>query len=219
MAAGAHRPAGHQGGRRHLRGLDARAGDRGARARRRRCRRGDPGRDRAARRRRSVQAEARFARGDAPEGGADRSRAPGRNIWKSASAPTPRSSPRRQPMAAVGTGADAGLHPRSSWNNPEPEVVLAVSSRGAHRRRDARQRRQPARLRGPLGAAAGKAKDNNASCAIGPFLRLFDAHLLARRRAHGRRVGSRSRARTASGWKARAPWPRSAATPPTSSPR
>jgi fumarylacetoacetate (FAA) hydrolase family protein len=33
-------------------------------------------------------------------------------------------------MAAVGTGMDAGIHPNSSWNNPEPEVVLAVSSAG-----------------------------------------------------------------------------------------
>ena len=35
-----------------------------------------------------------------------------------------------QPMAAVGTGMDAGIHPNSSWNNPEPEVVLAASSTG-----------------------------------------------------------------------------------------
>jgi fumarylacetoacetate (FAA) hydrolase family protein len=36
-----------------------------------------------------------------------------------------------QPMSAIGTGADAGLHPASHWNNPEPEVVLIVSSDGA----------------------------------------------------------------------------------------
>ncbi len=35
-----------------------------------------------------------------------------------------------QPMSAVGHGMDAGLHPDSTWNNPEPEVVLVVSSRG-----------------------------------------------------------------------------------------
>ena len=57
-------------------------------------------------------------------------------------------------MSAVGTGSDAGIHPKSTWNNPEPEVVLAVASDGADRRRDARQRREPARLRGPLGPAA-----------------------------------------------------------------
>ena len=78
------------------------------------------------------------------------------------------------PMSAVGTGMDAGYHPMSTWNNPEPEVVSGRRLDGPHRRRDARQRRQPARRRGPLGAAAGKAKDNNASCAIGPFIRLFD---------------------------------------------
>ena len=59
-----------------------------------------------------------------------------------------------QPMSAVGYGALIGVHPKSTWNNPEPEVVLAVDSRGRDRRRDARQRRQPARLRGPQRAAA-----------------------------------------------------------------
>ena len=51
-----------------------------------------------------------------------------------------------QPLSAVGTVLDAGIHPSSTWNNPEPEVVLAVASDRPHRRRDARQRRQPARL-------------------------------------------------------------------------
>ena len=59
-----------------------------------------------------------------------------------------------QPMAAVGTGMDAGIHPKSSWNNPEPEVVLAVSVDRSHRGGNAGQRRQPARRRGPFGAAA-----------------------------------------------------------------
>jgi hypothetical protein len=36
-----------------------------------------------------------------------------------------------QPLSAVGHGADIGIHPKSSWNNPEPEVVLAVSSDGS----------------------------------------------------------------------------------------
>ena len=35
-----------------------------------------------------------------------------------------------QPMSTVGFGADVGLHPISSWNNPEPEIVLVVSSAG-----------------------------------------------------------------------------------------
>jgi fumarylacetoacetate (FAA) hydrolase family protein len=81
-----------------------------------------------------------------------------------------------QPMSAVGAGADIGIRPDSNWNNPEPEIVLAVSPAGR-----------------VLGAALGNdvnlrdfegrsalllphAKDNNASCSIGPFIRLFDEH-------------------------------------------
>ncbi|TFV70587.1 fumarylacetoacetate hydrolase [Blastococcus sp. CT_GayMR20] len=77
-------------------------------------------------------------------------------------------------MSAVGTGAEIGVLSRSSWNNPEPELVLAVTSQGT-----------------PVGAMLGndvnlrdfegrsallltEAKDNNASCAVGPFIRLFD---------------------------------------------
>lgn len=79
-----------------------------------------------------------------------------------------------QPLSAVGAGADVGIHPGSAWNNPEPEVVLAVNSRGqamgAALGNDVNLRD----FEGRSALLLGKAKDNNASCAIGPFIRLFD---------------------------------------------
>lgn len=80
-----------------------------------------------------------------------------------------------QPMASVGWGAKVGLHPISRWNNPEPEIVLAVDSRG---RIKGATLGNDVNLRDVEGRSAlllGKAKDNNASAAIGPFIRLFDA--------------------------------------------
>ena len=78
-----------------------------------------------------------------------------------------------QPMASVGCGADVGIHPISEWNNPEPEIVLVVRSDGtvlgATLGNDVNLRD----VEGRSALLLGKAKDNNASCAVGPFLRLF----------------------------------------------
>jgi len=81
-----------------------------------------------------------------------------------------------QPMSAVGTGAEIGIHPASSWNNPEPEVVLAVNSRGEVRGASLGNDVNLRDFEGRSALLLGKAKDNTASCAIGPFIRLFDAH-------------------------------------------
>lgn len=79
-----------------------------------------------------------------------------------------------QPMSAVGVGADIGVLENSSWNNPEPEVVLAVNNRGkvvgAALGNDVNLRD----WEGRSALLLGRAKDNNASCAIGPFIRLLD---------------------------------------------
>jgi fumarylacetoacetate (FAA) hydrolase family protein len=81
-----------------------------------------------------------------------------------------------QAMSAVGYGAEIGIHPESHWNNPEPEIVLAVSPQGVVQ---GAALGNDVNLRDVEGCSAlllGKAKDNNASCAIGPFIRLLDAH-------------------------------------------
>jgi len=80
------------------------------------------------------------------------------------------------PMASVGLGADIGLHPKSQWSNPEPEVVLAGNSKGevvgATLGNDVNLRD----FEGRSALLLGKAKDNNASSTIGPFIRLFDGN-------------------------------------------
>jgi fumarylacetoacetate (FAA) hydrolase family protein len=80
-----------------------------------------------------------------------------------------------QPMASVRSGMDGGINPMSTWNNPEPEAVLLVSSSG---RIVGATLGNDINLRDVEGRSAlllSKAKDNNCSCAIGPLVRLFDA--------------------------------------------
>jgi fumarylacetoacetate (FAA) hydrolase family protein len=79
-------------------------------------------------------------------------------------------------LSAVGTGADIGVLRASGWNNPEPEVVLVVNPHGevvgATLGNDVNLRD----FEGRSALLLGRAKDNNASCAIGPFIRLLDEH-------------------------------------------
>lgn len=78
------------------------------------------------------------------------------------------------PMSAVGFGAEVGVRADSTWNNPEPEIVLVIDAAGrclgATLGNDVNLRD----FEGRSALLLGKAKDNNASCAVGPFIRLFD---------------------------------------------
>ena len=79
-----------------------------------------------------------------------------------------------QPLSSVGFGADVGLHEISTWNNPEPEVAIIAAGTG---RIVGATLGNDVNLRDVEGRSAlllGKAKDNNASAALGPFIRLFD---------------------------------------------
>ncbi|RYE73548.1 MAG: fumarylacetoacetate hydrolase, partial [Hyphomicrobiales bacterium] len=79
-----------------------------------------------------------------------------------------------QPMASVGYGADVGILPISEWNNPEPELVMVVSSKGAIIGATLGNDVNLRDVEGRSALLLGKAKDNNASASLGPFVRLFD---------------------------------------------
>ena len=152
-----------------------------------------------ARSRRIIGADLRSVQPGSPEaaraqGRADRARACGRSTWRSASAPTPRSSPSRSPCRRSASGADVGMHPQSTWNNPEPEIVLAVNSRGeivgATLGNDVNLRD----FEGRSALLLGKAKDNNALLRDRPVHPPVRRRLHARRRARSRRRADRRRA-------------------------
>jgi fumarylacetoacetate (FAA) hydrolase family protein len=77
-------------------------------------------------------------------------------------------------LSTVGHGAEVGIAEGSEWNNPEPEVVLALRADGtivgATLGNDVNLRD----VEGRSALLLPKAKDNNASASLGPFLRLFD---------------------------------------------
>jgi fumarylacetoacetate (FAA) hydrolase family protein len=79
-------------------------------------------------------------------------------------------------LASVGWGAEIGVRSDSSWNNPEPEVVLVVDSRGRIKGATLGNDVNLRDFEGRSALLLSKAKDNNASCAIGPFVRLFDGN-------------------------------------------
>lgn len=79
-----------------------------------------------------------------------------------------------QTLSSVGYGAEVGLNPISNWNNPEPEIVLAVNSNGIIQGATLGNDVNLRDVEGRSALLLGKAKDNNASCSIGPFIRIFD---------------------------------------------
>lgn len=79
-------------------------------------------------------------------------------------------------LSAVGAGAAIGVLARSTWNNPEPEVVLAVTKDGAVVGATLGNDVNLRDFEGRSALLLAEAKDNNASCSIGPLLRIFDDH-------------------------------------------
>ena len=105
---------------------------------------------------------------------ADRERACGRNTWRSGSVRTPKSSPRPRRWLLLAWAPEVGLQRFPEWNNPEPEITLVIAP---DRRIVGATLGNDVNLRDVEGRSAlllGKAKDNNGSAAVGPFIRLFD---------------------------------------------
>lgn len=125
-----------------------------------------------------IGAEIRTVRPGSPEAARAKESLIKRNLWSPylevGIGPDAEVFNKSQPMSAVGLGAEIGVRADSSWNNPEPEVVLAINRAGdvigATLGNDVNLRD----FEGRSALLLGKAKDNNASCAIGPFIRLFD---------------------------------------------
>ncbi len=79
-----------------------------------------------------------------------------------------------QPMASVGTGSEIGIRSDSRWNNPEPELVLVLNRAGTIIGTTIGNDVNLRDFEGRSALLLGKAKDNNASCSIGPLIRLLD---------------------------------------------
>ncbi len=149
--------------------------------------RGHPRRGDAADRRRSVEAQARLGPGDAAEAGADRAERLWSQYLEVGIGPDAEVFTKAPPLSAVGTGVDAGLHPKSTWNNPEPEVVLVVVEPAAtsSARRSATTS-TCATSRAARRCCCRRPRTTTPPARSGRSLRLFDDTLHARRRAQAR---------------------------------